>query len=385
MLNVTATKETHVQRFGTEPSVFVAPGRVNLIGEHTDYSEGFVMPAAIDFATLAAISPRDDKQISIYSQNFDEQADFDLDYLPHHPRHHWSDYPIGVLTVLRHEGVKPTGFNLTLCGDVPLGSGLSSSASVEVAVALAILGISADGPQFPPPQVARLCQRAENHFVGTQSGIMDQFVSCCGATGHALLLDCRDLSYRLAPIPEGLSLVICNSMIKHSHAGGEYNTRRAEIEAGTQIIRMHRSDVRFLRDVTVADLNRWGDEMLPKVLKRCRHVVTENLRTVAAADALEKNDLKTLGRLMAESHVSYRDDFEASCKEADILVELASREPACAGARLTGGGFGGCTVNLVQAGEAVGFAGRLLEEYLAATGIAAEAYHCRAAAGAHRL
>src|SRR5271154_463324 len=174
MLNVTATKETHVQRFGTEPSVFVAPGRVNLIGEHTDYSEGFVMPAAIDFATLAAISPRDDKQISIYSQNFDEQADFDLDYLPHHPRHHWSDYPIGVLTVLRHEGVKPTGFNLTLCGDVPLGSGLSSSASVEVAVALAILGISADAPKLSPREVARLCQRAENHFVGTQSGIMDQ-------------------------------------------------------------------------------------------------------------------------------------------------------------------------------------------------------------------
>src|SRR5271155_1488054 len=268
MLNVNGTRERHTQRFQQQAKIFAAPGRVNLIGEHTDYSEGFVMPAAIDFATMAAINLRDDNQISIYSQNFDERADFDLDFLPHHPRHRWSDYPVGVLTVLRQEGVKPPGFNLTLNGDVPLGSGLSSSASVEVAVALAILGVSADGPQFSPPQVARLCQRAENHFVGTQSGIMDQFISCCGAAGHALLLDCRDLSYRLGAVPGGLSLVICNSMIKHSHAGGEYNTRRAEIEAGNQIIRMHRSEVRFLRDVTAADLKRWGDEVLPTVLKR---------------------------------------------------------------------------------------------------------------------
>jgi galactokinase len=385
MLDVTAIKESHSQRFSARPSVYAAPGRVNLIGEHTDYSEGFVMPAAIDFATVAAISPRSDRQIAIYSENFGEDAAFDLDYLPHHPRHHWSDYPVGVLTTLRKAGLEPAGFNLSLTGDVPLGSGLSSSASVEVASALAILGVHPEGPRFSPPEVARLCQRAENQFVGTQSGIMDQFVSCCGAEGHALLLDCRDLSYRLAPIPSSLSLVICNSMIKHSHAGGEYNTRRAEIEAGTQIIRMHRPEVSFLRDVTVADLERWGDEMLPDVLKRCRHVVTENLRTVAAADALERGDLKTLGRLMAESHASYRDDFEASCKEADILVDLASREPACVGARLTGGGFGGCTVNLVRAAEADGFGQRMLEAYLAATGIAAELYHCHAAAGAHQV
>jgi len=385
MLDVTAIKESHRQRYGAAPSVFAAPGRVNLIGEHTDYSEGFVMPAAIDFATVAAISPRSDRQIAVYSENFGEESAFDLDYLPHHARHHWSDYPVGVLTILRKAGLEPTGFSLSLRGDVPLGSGLSSSASVEVATALAILGVHPDGPRFSPPEVARLCQRAENQFVGTQSGIMDQFVSCCGAEGHALLLDCRDLSYRLAPIPSTLSLVICNSMVKHSHAGGEYNTRRAEIEAGTQIIRMHRPEVNFLRDVTVADLERWGDEMLPEVLKRCRHVVTENLRTVAAADALERGDLKTLGRLMAESHASYRDDFEASCKEADILVDLASRERVCIGARLTGGGFGGCTVNLVHAAEADDFARRLLEGYLAVTGIAAEAYHCHAAAGARQL
>lgn len=388
MLNVNAIKESHVQRYGKVPIVFLAPGRVNLIGEHTDYSEGFVMPAAIDFATLAAINPTDDPHISIYSENFREQADFDLNALPERARHHWSDYPIGVLRALVQAGVKPMGFNLTLIGDVPLGSGLSSSASVEVATAMAILGIATEGKRagdFSLPEIALLCQRAENHFVGTQSGIMDQFVSCCGAAGHALLLDCRSLSYELAPIPDGLSIVICNSMVKHSHAGGEYNTRRAEIEAGVEILRRHRPEVRFLRDATLSDLDNYGVEMPPNVLKRCRHVVTENLRTVAAARALEEDDLPALGRLMAESHASYRDDFEASCKEADILVDLASRETACIGARLTGGGFGGCTVNLVRTGEADGFSHKLVAGYLTATGIAAEIYQCFAAAGAHGL
>lgn len=388
MLNVSATKEKHLRRFGAEPIVFLAPGRVNLIGEHTDYSEGFVMPAAIGFATLAAISLRDDRRVSIFSENFGGQGDFDLASLPEKAAHHWTDYPIGVLTELIKAGCKPSGFNLTLAGDVPLGSGLSSSASVEVATAIAILGAAVEGEAasgFAPPQVARLCQRAENHFVGTQSGIMDQFVSCCGAANHALLLDCRDLSFSLASIPEGLAIVICNSMIKHSHAGGEYNTRRREIEEGVAILRRHRPEVMFLRDATPEDLERHGGEMAPEVLKRCRHVVTENLRTVAAARALEANDLPTLGRLMGESHASYRDDFEASCKEADILVELASREPACVGARLTGGGFGGCTVNLVKAGEAAGFSERLLSAYLQSTGIAAEIYQSLAGAGAHRL
>jgi galactokinase len=387
MLNVNATKESHVQRYGAEPVVFLAPGRVNLIGEHTDYSEGFVMPAAIDFSTLAAISLRIDQRISIYSENFGEEAVFELDALPPAARHHWSDYPIGVLTVLLEAGVKPGGFNLTLAGDVPLGSGLSSSASVEVATAIAILGLGGEVSlkRFSPPEVARLCQRAENQFVGTQSGIMDQFVSCCGAEGHALLLDCRDLSFQLARIPDGLSIVICNTMVKHSHAGGEYNTRRREIEEGVEILRRHRPEVKFLRDATVEDLAAYGAEMPPNVLKRCRHVVTDSLRAVAAARALEEDDLPTLGRLMAESHASYRDDFEASCPEADILVELASLEPGCVGSRLTGGGFGGCTVNLVESAQAGAFSERLVEGYRVKTGIAAEIYQSLAGAGAHRL
>ena len=200
-------------------------------------------------------------------------------------------------------------------------------------------------------------------YVGTQSGIMDQFISCCGAAGHALLLDCRDLSFRLAQIPDGISLVICNTMVKHSHAGGEYNTRRAEMEAGVDVLRKHRPEIRVLRDATMEDLDRWGGEMSVDSFKRCRHVITENARTVAAADALERDDLPTVGRLMAEAHASYRDDFEASCPEADTMVELAQKLEGCIGARLTGGGFGGCTVNLVETGQADSFIQKISAGY----------------------
>jgi len=383
MLSVTVTKSLHSQRFGQDSTVFVAPGRVNLIGEHTDYADGFVMPAAIDFATLAAICPRDNHSIAIYSANFDEQIVHSLVSLPEKASQHWSDYPLGVVSALREIGVEIPAFSLTLNGDVPLGAGLSSSASVEVASMVAILSLTS--AKIRLPEVARLCQRAENHFVGASTGIMDQFIACCGAEDHALLLDCRTLEYRLAPIPSHLSLVIANTMVKHSHAGGEYNTRRAEVEEGTQLLHSHRPEIRLLRDATVDDLKKWGHEMRPDVLKRCRHIITENNRTVAAADALEASDLKTLGRLMYEAHASYRDDFEASCPEADILVDLAAKETGCIGARLTGGGFGGCTVNLVENARAEAFSANLREGYRQATGMAADIYLCRASAGAHKI
>jgi galactokinase len=221
--------------------------------------------------------------------------------------------------------------------------------------------------------------------VGASTGIMDQFIACCGAENHALLLDCRSLDFRLAPIPADVSIVIANSMVKHSHAGGEYNTRRREVEEATAVIGSHRPEVRFLRDATLEDLKEWGKEMSPDALKRARHIITENARTVAAADALEAGDLKTLGRLMYEAHASYRDDFEASCKEADTLVELASKEPGCIGARLTGGGFGGCTVNLVEQQHAAPFSESLREGYKKATGIDADIYLCHASAGVHKI
>lgn len=383
MLDVSETRKLHQERFAFEPRVFVAPGRVNLIGEHTDYAEGFVMPAAIDFATFAAISPRDDGRVVIYSENCREQVEHRAASLPATRSGHWSDYPLGVLAALHEEGIATPGFSLTLNGDVPVGAGLSSSAAIEVSTMVAVLSLT--GTQIPLPRVAQLCQRAENGFVGASTGIMDQFISCCGAANHALLLDCRSLDFRLAPIPADVSLVISNTMVKHSHAGGEYNTRRAEVEAGTAILKRHRPEIKKLRDATVDDLDKWGGEMSTNVLKRTRHIITENARTLAAAEALNLGDMPKLGRLLYEAHASYRDDFEASCPEADILVDLASKQPGCIGARLTGGGFGGCTVNLVETAQARQFAANLREGYRKATGMEADVYLCRASAGVHEV
>jgi galactokinase len=378
-----ALRSLHLARFNVEPAVFVAPGRVNLIGEHTDYAEGFVMPAAIDFATLAGISPRSDGKIVIFSENYGEERTFDAAALPAKASKHWSDYPIGVAVILAGEGNKIPGFSLSLWGDVPLGSGLSSSAALEVVTGLAITSLM--GVSYPGPVLARLCQRAENEFVGANCGIMDQFISANGAEDHALLLDCRDLSFKLAPIPHHVALVIANTMVKHTIAGGDYATRRAESEAACAIINSHRGGVPFLRDATLEDLEKWGHEMAPKSLMRARHVISEDLRTVAAEKALEKGDLKELGRLMAEAHTSYSKDFEGSCVEADEMVALAQDLPGLIGARLTGGGFGGCTINLVERDQAAAFAEALGARYAAKTGIVPQIHICHASGGAHKL
>lgn len=383
MHNPEVLRSVHVSRFKAEPEIFAAPGRVNLIGEHTDYAEGFVMPAAIDFATLAAISPRSDGNIVIYSENFKEERTFIATQLPAGPGEHWSDYPLGVISILAGEGNRITGFSLSLLGDVPLGSGLSSSAAVEVATALAVTSLL--GVDYPRPKLARLCQRAENEFVGANCGIMDQFISANGEEDHALLLDCRDLSFMLAPIPPNVALVIANTMVKHSVAGGEYTTRRAEVEEAAAVIACHRPEVKFLRDATVDDLNKWGAEMSPNALKRAHHVITENTRTVAAAEALMQHNLKELGKLMAEAHWSYSRDFEASCVEADTMVMLANQLPGIIGARLTGGGFGGCTINLVEREMAVEFAEALGASYTSETGIVPQIHICHASRGAHKV
>jgi galactokinase len=330
--------------------------------------------------------------VGAHSVNFNERVDKTVaelvdegfDTLRAGRRVHWVDYIAGVLWALRERGVGiGTGFSMTIAGDVPLGAGLSSSASIEVAAAFAVLGTL--GVEMPRKEIAVLCRRAENAFVGANVGIMDQFVSCCGAADHAVMIDCRSLEYTLAPIPRQVRIVICNSMVRHSHAGGEYNVRRAEIEEGTQILRAHRPEIRALRDATVADLLRWGGEMPENVLRRCRHVITEDDRVLAAVQAFEDGDLARFGELMREAHVSFRDDFEASCPEIDVLVGLADQQEGCFGARLTGGGFGGCTVNLVATEHVAGFAEAMRAGYLGATGIAAEIYVSRASAGAHGI
>ena len=340
---------------------FQAPGRVNLIGEHTDYNQGFVMPMAIDRFTRVSIAPREDGKLVLTSLG----ERIELDELV--KRDHWSDYVAGVAWVLRSEGVPLHGADLQIEGNVPVGAGLSSSASVEVAAGLAFLALS--GLALPRPDLAVLCQRAENEFVGMRCGVMDQFISCCGEAGKALLLDCRDLSYRLLPIPAGVRVVIANSMVKHALAGGEYNQRRAECEEGCR-----RLGVTSLRDAS--DLS----PLSGVVLKRCRHVVSENQRVLDAGRALESGDLAGFGRLMHESHASLRDDFEVSCPEVDRLVELATDFPGVYGSRMTGGGFGGCTVSLVEAGAVASFAAHLKQGYPSV-----EIYDCVASEGGREV
>ncbi|MGC1784388.1 MAG: galactokinase [Acidobacteriaceae bacterium] len=376
-----APAQLHRQRYGPDGAAFQAPGRVNLIGEHTDTSEGFVMPAALDLRTVSTISPRSDTIANIYSANFDEQVCFDLRRLPAAPRKHWSDYPGGVLCALEQRGMNFNGFDMTLSGNVPLGAGLSSSASVEVAVAIAVLAHA--GVAMPKTEIAKLCQSTENNFIGAQSGIMDPLASICGVEGHALLLDCRSLRYEPLPLSPDVMLIICNTMVKHALSdGGDYNRRRAEVQEGVRILQSHRPEIRTLRDVTEEELRACESEMPRHIFLRCLHVVTEDARVIEAAEALRRQDFARFGVLMHEAHVSMRDNYAASCAEADTMVELAAKEHGCYGARITGGGFGGCTVNLVAADHAKKFVENVRAGYEKATGIRAEIYLSRASNGA---
>ncbi len=368
---------------GGQSRVFRAPGRVNLIGEHTDYNDGFVMPAAIDFSTWVTISPRDDRVLSVYSENFREQVDFDLDDAAPRPKRHWSDYVKGVAVTLEQSGYRMRGAQLHIRGNVPLGSGLSSSAAIEVATGYALLENS--GFAMDRSELAQLCQRAENDFVGLRCGIMDQFISCHGQKGKALLLDCRSLDYRLLPLSDEACLVICNTMVKHELAGGEYNKRRAECEVGVGHLAERLPGVRALRDVTTADLESHGRDLPELVYRRCRHVISENARVVKAGAALERGDLSDFGRLMDESHRSLRDDYEVSCDELDLMVKLARALPGVYGSRMTGGGFGGCTVNLVASEKVEELKRGVADEYQKATGLAPEIYISNAANGAEEM
>ncbi len=371
------------ERYSAVPRLFRAPGRVNLIGEHTDYNDGFVMPSAIDFYIWVAASPRPDRKLVVHSENFEGTVEIDLDQPNPSARGLWSDYMQGVATVLERSGYRLRGANLLVCGEVPVGAGLSSSAAIEVATAMALLEIA--GARMPRAELAQLCRRAENEFVGAHVGIMDPFVSCCGRAGKALMLDCRSLAYTLLPIPDGVSLVICNTMVKHTLASGEYNVRRQECEEGVRLLKGALPHIQALRDVLPGQLDAHRTLLPPAIYKRCRHVIGENARVVAAAGALEKGDLPSFGKYMAESHISLRDDYEVSCAELDAMVELAGQMKSVYGARMTGGGFGGCTVNLVNSAEVTQFQERVADSYRKATGLSPEIFVSGAAEGASEV
>jgi galactokinase len=374
----------HFEQFlSGHPRLFRAPGRVNLLGEHTDYNDGFVMPAALGFSTYVAIAPRADRKLVLHSKEFPHNYEFDLDNLPQRCVGAWCDYIVGVATVLRQRGNKLAGANVFVHGEVPIGAGLSSSAAIEVASALALMSLT--DTQLPLPELAQLCREAENNFVGARVGIMDQFVSCMGKAGHAILLDCRSLKFQLVPIPANLKLVVCNTMVKHDHAASGYNTRRAECEEGVRYFAKWDANVHALRDVSVELLHQHAADLPATILKRCQHVILENQRTVDAARCLTNGDIAQLKQLMRESHESMRDLYEISCREIDILVDAAQDLPGFCGGRMTGGGFGGCTINLVRKESAAEFASQIAERFRLATGINPQIYICSAEDGAQAI
>jgi galactokinase len=380
---VVSLVERFTRLYGTAPLVFRAPGRVNLIGEHTDYNDGFVMPAAIEYYTWVAAAPRKDLVLSVYSEQFGDRVEFSLDELAAPPRKHWSDYVRGVAAVLQAAGHDLRGANLMISGEVPLGAGLSSSAAIEVSTALAISSLSEI--DIPALELAKLCQLAEHEYSGTRCGIMDQFISIFGQSERALMLDCRSLQYKLLALPKNVRVVICNTQVRHELAGGEYNRRRTDCEAGVATLREYDSTITALRDVTPEFLDSHKAELPEVVYKRCRHVVSENQRVLAAATALKSGDMRQFGTLMYASHTSLRDDYEVSCSELDLLVEIASGVQGVHGARMTGGGFGGCTVNLVKAEAVSDFSSQISQEYQAKTGTMPPIYVCSAAQGAGQV
>lgn len=372
---------------GGENKVFVvrAPGRVNLIGEHTDYNEGFVLPIAINQEIIAAFLPRQDRLISLYSANFSSFYQFSLAEIAYDEKELWANYVKGVVHFLQEEGVKLSGMSMALEGNIPIGAGLSSSAAIEMVTALSLQ--VANGFTMPPLETIKLCQRAENEFVGVNCGIMDQFASLLSKENRALFLDCRSLEYKLIPLPlmEEVEIVICNTQVERNLFHSEYNERKGECMEGASLLREFLPEIDTLRDVTIGDFERHKHNLPENVRKRCRHVIQENERVTQSVVALEEGNLKKFGALMNDSHQSLRDDYEVSCDELDAMVEIARKIDGVLGARMTGAGFGGCTVNLVEKKSINQFQRMVMEEYKQETGIQPEIYVCQAENGAGEI
>jgi galactokinase len=368
---------------GTGPRVYSAPGRVNLIGEHTDYNDGFVLPMAIDRRTFVAAAPREDRIIRAVSTDEADPIEFKIGR-EYSGGPDWGRYVHGIAECLSRDQFDLRGADLLIKSDVPIGAGLSSSAALEIVTGFSLLKISAQADDLPIDYVdlALIAQRAEHEFAGTQCGVMDQYVAGLGIEGHALLIDCRSLEYRAVPIDlEGARIIVCNSMVKHDLAAGEYNRRRAECEEGVRILAKHIPEIIALRDVDLDDFNLYAGALPETIRRRCNHVITENARTIEAVDALERDDLIQFGKLMYASHESLRADYEVSCRELDLLVDIASRCDGVFGARMTGGGFGGCAVSLVASDSVDTFLETIRHEFKRAIGISPDCYVCLASAG----
>ena len=365
--------EAFRRSFGGAPHIFSAPGRVNLIGEHTDYNEGFVLPIAIDRRTYVAAAANDSRQVRVQSLDLNSEAVFALDQPTTSFTKKWLAYVAGVAFELERAGIELSGADLIISSQVPIGAGLSSSAALEVAVAAALSGIC--GRKLEATRLALIAQEAEHVYAGTRCGIMDQLTAAAAQRSQALLIDCRSLEVRHVKLnfPE-TNIVICNTNIKHDLAASAYNERRRECEQVVEILRRTLPNVRALRDVSSDELDKYIDDLPDVLYRRARHIVTENERTINAASALERNDIGEFGKLMWASHESLRQDYEVSCRELDLMVELAAGCHGVLGARMTGGGFGGCTINLVKRDGFESFREKITADYRTETGIDAEVY-----------
>jgi galactokinase len=384
MVDFQELKEKFVRFYGRQPRVFRAPGRVNLIGEHTDYNGAFVLPMAIEREVVVAVATRDDKRIRVHSTNLDESGEFDLNVEGVRKQGSWLNFIEGVARIFERKGLNLPGADLLISSSVPSGAGLSSSAALEMAVGLALTEIA--GQTVDRKMLALVGQLTEHEFVGAKVGIMDQFVSANAKKGHALLLDCRSLEYENVPLDTtDVAVVICDTNVKHDLATSEYNTRRAECEEGVRLLQEFLPKIEYLRDVGVKEFEKYGEKLPETIRRRCRHVIMENERTLQAAGALRENDLKEFGRLMWLSHDSLRDDYAVSSPELDILVEIAGTCEAVLGARMTGGGFGGSTVNLVNRTELYETIEKITREYKQRTNVEPTILISEAAEGASEV
>ena len=369
-----SVKAAFEEAYGSAPECMIrAPGRVNIIGEHTDYNDGFVLPMAIDRAVWIAVRGREDKRVLLYSLEQEKPADFDLDHIQH-SRGQWSEYVKGMAVMLQQAGYQVAGWEGILSSDVPVGSGLSSSAALEMATGRAFCAVS--GFPFDGVEMAQLGQKTENEWVGANTGIMDQMISANGREGYALLIDCRDLSMVPIPLPEKTAVVIMDTMTRHSHTDSGYNDRRASCEKAAAYFGSS-----HLRDVSWQQLQTAQASLDDVTYRRARHVITENARVMAAVDAMKKGDAPSLGKLMNVSHASLRDDFEVTNDALNIMARIAREQPGCYGARMTGGGFGGCAVALVETAAAAEVATAVAKQYAAETDLEPQIYICEASAG----
>lgn len=363
------------QQFGDEPQIVVrAPGRVNIIGEHTDYNDGFVLPMAIDRAIWIALRPRPDREIHLHSLDYQETAVFHLDTLAREADH-WPEYVKGVTWALQSDNIQLQGWEGIVAGDIPRGAGLSSSAALELATARASLALT--GQPWEPARMAQLCQRAENEWVGVNCGIMDQMASAASEAGHALLIDCRSLATRAVPLPPATAVVVMDTATRRGLVDSAYNERRQQCEAAAQ-----QFGVPALRDVSITEFLAHEETLDPLIRRRARHVISEDVRTLNTVTAMQHGDSALAGSLMNESHQSLRDDYEVSSRELDQMVQIAQAQPGCFGARMTGAGFGGCAIALIAAETAVSFAEKVASTYENATGLTPAIYICQATAGA---